>query len=213
MTCYEALRQELNQPLPGEDYQVKMAPLGRFIPAEVAKIKSKAAVALILYESFTNSKIELILTKRNIYDGPHSGQVSFPGGKTDPEDNTLIDTAIRETEEEIGLKLMYENYLGKLTPLHIMVSGFEVHPFVFFYPSVPNFKLDPKEVQFILKVSLEKLTDDTIIKETVIDIRGLQIRTPYFDISEEIVWGATSMMLSEFIEVLRRVQSSRRKIK
>jgi 8-oxo-dGTP pyrophosphatase MutT (NUDIX family) len=206
MTCFEAIRQELNNPLPGENCQMKMAPVGRFIPLDRAAKKIKAAVSIVLFENIQEGRVELILIKRTEYDGPHSGQVSFPGGKADAIDRSMIETAIRETDEEIGIRLACADYLGKLTPLHILVSGFEVHPFVFYYQASPNFMLDKLEVQYIIKANLESLLDDSIIKETLIHIRDLEIKTPYYDISGEIVWGATSMILSEFIEILRRVK-------
>jgi 8-oxo-dGTP pyrophosphatase MutT (NUDIX family) len=206
MNCYEALQHELKKPLPGKAYQMKMAPTGRFMPLSRAKKKVEAAVSIVLVENKTEDKIELILIKRTVYDGPHSGQISFPGGKSDHSDKSLFETAIRETDEEIGLKLNPGFYLGMLTPLHILVSGFEVHPFVFYYSGVPNFLTDKQEVQYIIKANIESLIDHSLIKDTKIIIGDMQIDTPCFDIAGEIVWGATSMILSEFVEILHRVK-------
>ncbi len=206
MTIFDALRQELTNRLPGEEYQMKMAPKGRFVPIVQDQKKTYAAVSIVLYENRQNNLVELFLIKRTDYDGPHSGQVSFPGGKADPSDKSLIETAMRETDEEIGITLHHENYLGGLTPLHILVSGFEVHPFVFCYPDVPDIRIEKKEVRYIIKTDLGKLIDESLVKETTLSIRNMEIRTPYYDITGEIVWGATSMILSEFIEILRRIK-------
>ncbi len=206
MSLQKAIKEELSFPLPGIEFQLKMVPKGRFDQIMQEQKKISAAISVVLYKSKESGSIEMILIKRTEYDGPHSGQISFPGGKADKSDKSFLETAIRETSEEVGIELHPENYLGKLTPLQIVVTGFEVHPFVFFYPDIPDFKMDTQEVQYIIKVGISTLMDESLIKTTKYVIRGVDIDVPYYDISGEMVWGATSMILSEFVEILRRIK-------
>jgi 8-oxo-dGTP pyrophosphatase MutT (NUDIX family) len=204
MDLMRALKEELTLPLPGLDYQLKMAPERRDIIFN-NKIKQNAAVAIITSLSIKN-EWEIILTKRAEYDGHHSRQVSFPGGKEEPGDEDLMHTAIRETYEEIGLQLTNEHYIGSLTPLFIPVSQFMVFPYVFLKPIISNYTLDKSEVDYIIHYPLRNLQDNSLIKSTTFQISNRIITTPYYAIMEEIVWGATAMILSEFIEIVKRVQ-------
>jgi 8-oxo-dGTP pyrophosphatase MutT (NUDIX family) len=197
-----ALMEELKLPLPGREFQQSMAPNGR--PSDRVNIPGvNAAVSLIIRK--TSSYLELILIRRPQYDGPHSGQVSFPGGKSEKTDNSLLETAIRETYEEIGIKLDHAEYLGPLTPLSIPVSKFLVYPFIFLQlPSRP-FNIDPHEVEYVIHCPVSELVDQTNLRRTILTIDGFKIETPYFAINGETVWGATAMMLAEFKEIVRRI--------
>jgi 8-oxo-dGTP pyrophosphatase MutT (NUDIX family) len=197
------LKTELAKKLPGKDAHMKMIPKGRIID-ENPRQKRNAAVAILIYPNGEGEE-ELILIKRNEYEGHHSGQVSFPGGKEDKEDNNLVSTAIRECYEEIGVSLSEKNLIGALTPVYVMVSEFMIYPFVFFYPSVPDLQLDPNEVKYTINCPLYKLLDRTIRKEKTMSILGQDIEVPFFYIEGETVWGATAMVLSEFVEILLRV--------
>lgn len=198
-----ALKEELNKPLPGKDFQTKLSPDHRRFDIEEPVKYTDAAVALIIWEA-APEKALMTLMKRTEYDGPHSGQVSFPGGKQDPGDKNLLDTAIRETREETGTDLLPEENLGKLSPLDIYVSGFRVHPFVFFTRRKLEFHPDSEEVSYLLQFPITDLLDESLIKQHLFKINGFEFEAPYFDICDEIVWGATSMILSEFKEILLR---------
>jgi 8-oxo-dGTP pyrophosphatase MutT (NUDIX family) len=205
MDLQYALKEELILPLPGLDCQLKMAPEHRNFYDDIDK-KLNAAVAIIISISI-KKEWEIILTKRAEYNGHHSGQVSFPGGKEEPGDEDLIQTAVRETYEEIGLQLTNENHIGALTPLFIPVSQFMVFPYVFLKSKIGDYILDKSEVDYIIHYPLRKLTDKSLIKLTNFQISNRIISTPYYAIMEEVVWGATAMILSEFIEILKRVQT------
>tara|TARA_Y100001937_G_scaffold48826_1_gene68031 strand:+ start:63354 stop:64205 length:852 start_codon:yes stop_codon:yes gene_type:complete len=146
----------------------------------------------------------LILRPGN--QGPHSGQIALPGGKREP-DESLTETAIRETEEEIGLDGREIQVLGKLTPLYIPVSGFAVHPFVGWFSGKPDFKRDPLEVDEILFYDLQRLSSPEF--RTVYDFRynGQEFQSPGFRLSERIIWGATAMILMELTEHLQSIAS------
>jgi 8-oxo-dGTP pyrophosphatase MutT (NUDIX family) len=206
MNFQTLLSEELKKPLPGIEYQLKMVPEGRPLPEDYGVKGKNAAVALVLYKNNNLNCIELVLIKRSEYNGHHSGQVSFPGGKADRSDSDLLATALRETYEETGIRLNAENILGKLTPLYILVSGFLVQPFVFYLPDIPKFNPEPKEVSYLIKCNIELLSDESIIKTTEFASAGYSIRAPYYAIAGEVVWGATSMILAEFVELLRRIK-------
>ena len=127
MQLSEALYLELQKPLPGSKYQNELLPSNRSnTPLTPKEVLTEAAVAVII----GLGECPLVfLMKRAQYDGHHSGQISFPGGKRDPHDANLVQTAIRETFEEIGIQLEPNRFLGALTPLPIAVSGFMVSPF------------------------------------------------------------------------------------
>ena len=114
-------------------------------------------------------------------------------------------TALRETEEEIGVDSSGIRILGRLSNLEIPVSGFDVIPYVGFYPGKINFRPDPTEVSYIIEVPLKDLTDPEIRKNEIRTIRCKFVKVPYFDIKDEKVWGATAMMLSEFLELVGEI--------
>ena len=204
MTFNQALKEELSLPLPGIDSQLKMAPENRRIHFD-GGMKVKAAVSIVI-SSLEDTEKEIILIKRPEYDGHHSGQVSFPGGKEEPGDKNLHSTAMRETYEEIGIQLTKENYLGDLTPLFIPVSRFMVHPYIFIKHTPMDFRIDSSEVAYTILFQLKKLLDTKLIKTTCLHIKGHTIQTPYYAIENEIVWGATAMILAEFVEIIRGIQ-------
>jgi len=205
MSLEQSIREELQNPLPGIEYHRRMMALHNPSLNTFSEKNIQAAVALIIYSPQKNYN-EIVLIKRTSYDGHHSDQVSFPGGKFDGIDSTLVQTAIRETYEEIGINLKESEFLGTLTPIHIHVSGFDVTPFVFFYHNMINPKVNNEEVSYLIRCSLTSLFDKSIIKTTYLNLNGYEIEAPYFDIKNEIVWGATSMILAEFIEILRRIE-------
>ena len=164
-------------------------------------------MSAILYNVNKND-FEILLIKRAEYKGYHSGQISFPGGKADKKDTSLIDTAIRETYEEIGIKLKENECISILTPLIIPISGFEVTPFVFFIEKPDEFILDKKEVKYIIYCKVSELLSTEVIKKVRLTIDERKLLAPCYNISGEIVWGATSMILAEFAEILRRIKSN-----
>jgi len=172
-------------------------------PAGLATTPRLGGVLLLLY--CADDELHLVLTLRPTYDGIHSGQVSCPGGRHEPPE-TLQATALRETEEEIGVPPAYVTILGQLTPLYILPSDYEVHPFVGFHDGGrPVFAPHSREVAAIIETPLRLLLDPATRLEEEWDLRGLRMSVPFFLVGEHKVWGATAMMLSEFVERLRAV--------
>jgi 8-oxo-dGTP pyrophosphatase MutT (NUDIX family) len=201
----EFWKEMLQEALPGEQAQLLMAPTFRGSFPDQGKAV-RAAVLVLLYP--VDHEIHLVFMKRNEYDGPHSGQVSFPGGAWEADDISLKQTAIRETREELGVKEDIE-ILGALTPLHIPVSNFMVSPFVGWIVKTPVFHPDRSEVQYVIEVPLRELLDPAMRDSETLHHHGRPVEAPFYRVGLDKIWGATAMMLSEFLQLAARMQSRR----
>ena len=197
--------------LPGFDgpaAQRLMAPVQRPMsrPPGLAAGPRLSAVLILLY--CADDELHVVLTQRPDYEGVHAGQVSCPGGRHEPPESLGM-TALRETYEEIGVPPAEVELLGELTPLYVMPSDFQVHPFVGRYigPGRPRFVPDTREVAAILEVPLRLLLDPATRAEEEMELRGgLRLDVPFFRVGERRVWGATAMILSEFLARLRALR-------
>ncbi len=161
-----------------------------------------SAVMMLLYP--VNGNVHTMIIQRPDYDGIHSGQLALPGGKADEADVSLRQTAMRETQEEVGVIITDENIIGQLTPVYIPPSNFLVTPFVAWLDEQPNFVPDEREVGAILEVPLYTFLDAAIKDRKRITIRANTfIDAPCYVLGEHILWGATAMMFSELEEILR----------
>ena len=199
------LQDALSRPLPGLDAQLRMAPSPRvgWDPLTVPEGTRNAAALLLVYPH--DELFFLPLTVRGSGMRNHTGQVSLPGGRVD-EGETVEAAAVREAEEEIGVDRHQVQVLGRLTPLHIPVSNFLLHPVVGVLPARPVFNRAEWEVARIIEPTLDQLRDPATVKREfrtrTTDGRSIQIDVPFFDIQDEKVWGATAMVLSEFRAIL-----------
>lgn len=197
------LEKRLVKDLPGLQAQMLMAPKNR--PFLIAPENPVLAAVLVLL--FKRSEgWYTVLIKRNEYDGPHSGQISLPGGRKEQSDRSLQETALRETEEELGIPSSHIRILGNLTPLHIPASNYLVHPFVGYYKEIPSWKPDLSEVNYVIEVGLNHLLDTGNMKLRKISSGKVIWEAPYYDVSGEQVWGATAMIMSEFLQIVRNVE-------
>jgi 8-oxo-dGTP pyrophosphatase MutT (NUDIX family) len=192
-----AWKEILSKKLPGELAQLRMAPTFRGQISSPEK-PVEAAVLALFYPS--DGKIHLVFIKRNEYDGPHSAQISFPGGAREAGDLTLKDTALREAREEVGITTEIE-VLGSLTPLHIPISNFKVYPFVGWMKETPVFFPDRSEVQYVVEVPLDVLLDPSNSDSETRYHHKMPIEAPFYKVGKEKIWGATAMMLSELLEL------------
>lgn len=192
--------------LPGKEAQLLMAPQPidpRRIAAKVPDDHRKSGVLLLFYPD--SSTIYFPLIKRPQYPGAHSGQVALPGGKVEEGDPDVVFTALREAEEEIGIDAGKVEVIGRLSELYIPVSNFLVSPIVGFLDHKPTFIPEQREVARIIPTSLNDLIQPEIVKQIPLPFEGGKYwDTPYFDIAGEVVWGATAMILSELIQVLKQ---------
>jgi 8-oxo-dGTP pyrophosphatase MutT (NUDIX family) len=196
------LRNELSKPLPGIEAQIRLSPHGRSnIDKDTAGKDS--AVLIVLYE-YNRNKHTLFI-KRADYNGVHSGQVSLPGGMFKQHDKILSNTALRETKEETGIPENKIQIVGSLTSLYIPVSGITVYPYVGFCLEKPELNPDPFEVKYMIEANVEELLDPCNQKYKIMQVGDSEIEIPYFDIQGEHIWGATAMIMSEFLEIIKKM--------
>lgn len=197
------LRQQLLHPLPGTAAHMRMMPANR-APVSQLKIDDTIRFGAILILLFNKENHwHTVLMKRPVYNGIHSGQISFPGGKKEECDETLEQTALREAAEETGGNNKQIEILGKLTEVYIPPSRFVVHPYIGYVPAMPDFKPNQREVEKLFVVNLRELFLPQNSRHEKIRLsNGLLINTPCFKWQGEIIWGATAMILSELQEVM-----------
>jgi 8-oxo-dGTP pyrophosphatase MutT (NUDIX family) len=199
------IKQELQKPLPGISAQELMTGRVLPLPDEIPDTAKISAVLCLLFP--VKDDIAVLLMKRMPDNTAHSGQVSFPGGKREKNDVDLKATALREANEEVGLKINTVEILGALTPLYIPVSNFKVHPFVGFSEQKPELNLNKREVERTIEVPLDYLFHHANKKEAEVipPARPDMIRKvkAYILNDGTVVWGATAMILSE-LEVLTK---------
>lgn len=195
--------------LPGEEAHRKLAPLIRI--DELKKIDmskmnpQEAGVMAIFYPGLQN-ETKLVLILRKTYKGVHSNQVGFPGGRVEDIDENLEDTALRETEEEVGIPQNDIKVIRKLTRLYIPPSNFWVQPYIGILDKTPDLKAQESEVEEILEVRLcDFLNDENVITEKLSTSYATDIEVPAYRLNGHVVWGATGMMLSEIRELLLKI--------
>jgi len=203
----EKIQFRLKEGLPGEEAQKRMmalpANLKRFDMQERIGARS-SSVLILMYPREGEVYIPLIV--RNDYNGAHSGQVGLPGGKKEEGDINLEDTALREAEEELGITRNDVQILGKLTDLYIPVSNFKVHPFLGMMGNEPQFQPDPYEVNQLIETPLRNLLNPELRKMKKIKVNKIfNLDAPYYDLENQTVWGATAMILSEFMHILEDI--------
>lgn len=174
-------------------------PASEIIPNSNLRI---GAVLILLYPN--KNEWHTVLMKRPVYNGIHSGQISFPGGKTEANDTSLAHTALRETQEEIGIPSSTIDIIGKLTEVYIPPSKFIVHPYIGVAYKQPEFIPDKNEVDKLIEVTLNQLlSEKNNTTQKIILSNGLAVNTPCIKVQNEIVWGATAMMISELKEIMK----------
>jgi len=190
----KGLAERLSAELPGLKVQLRAAPPFREGSFSVADIEGarQASVLWLMYPGVGDG-MEGVLILRAKYDGVHSKQVGFPGGERDAVDVDDLGAALRECEEEIGVRVGREDVLGALSPLYIPPSKFLVRPYVAWVPEKPEFTLDENEVEGLLFLSVEDLCSEEFWSTYKVQ----NILVPGFELDGNVVWGATAMMLYE----------------
>ncbi len=199
----KTIKRLLESELPGKTSHLKMIPETRRSFKNNVRDK-QAAVMLLLFQE--NDEIKLSFIKRNEYKGVHSGQISFPGGMRENADRDLLHTSLRETSEETGINEKDINVLGKISTLYIPVSNFVVQPYVAYLDFSPTFDPDPVEVKFMIKVPLKHLLNKDNRKKEQWNLSGDEVRVPFFFYKDFKIWGATAMMLSEFLDIIQDIE-------
>ena len=192
------LRTRLAGTLPGLEAQIRFAPNPSRAGQSPAGARLAAAL-LLLYPGEEGAALPLTVRASTL--ARHAGQISLPGGATEAGE-TLADAALREASEEIGVDPGTVRVLGELTPVHVLVSGFTLHPVVGVTDTRPPFQAAPGEVDQIIEVRLEDLRDASRIRTGTRLREGVAVEYPYFDLHGHHVWGATAMVLGEFVCLL-----------
>jgi 8-oxo-dGTP pyrophosphatase MutT (NUDIX family) len=186
----------------------RMSPRGRRLSPPQDVQPRQAGVLVLLYPDPDTEGLRLVLTRRTDTLRGHSGQISFPGGSRDPEDDSFTTTALRETCEELGICDPDISIIGTLSMIYIPPSNFEVFPTVAALPAPPDFAPNPSEVAEVITFPLDWLLDEHIKGVETREINGLQIPIPFYLIAGQKVWGATAIMLSELESRLRAIITS-----
>lgn len=196
-------------PLPGTDSQFKMSPPFRkqliAQQQELMKQSRKAGVMALFYPD-AQKETHLVLILRKTYQGVHSAQIGFPGGKLEPEDSSIEYAALRETYEEVGVPINAIKVIKAMTEVYIPPSNFTVHPFIGITESTPRFIKQDDEVEAIIELQVQQLFHDANqVSQRVMTSLNKEVEVPAFHLNGHLVWGATAMMLSEIKDLLKTV--------
>lgn len=197
------LESRLQSEKPGLAAQLRMVPdprPGDKVYQEVQDSCLRAGVLVLLYPLY--DRLCVLLTQRTTRVLHHRSQVSFPGGQQDPGED-LQHTALRETFEEVGVPPHSLHILGKLTPLFIPPSNYCIYPLVASAPKRPDFRPCKQEVAGLLEIPLGHLTDSRNLKHEKWELRGKEVLVPFYAFQEHKIWGATAMVLSELLDIVR----------
>ena len=198
-----ALRKGLHSKLPGEDAQRKMAPAIRLKQLEHATPDERTHMSAVLIPIFPyEGKPHIVFIKRQTYNGVHSAQIAFPGGKKEKDDDDMLATALREAQEEVGIIPESVVILGTLTPLFIPVSNHLVLPVVGALKERPTFYPNLQEVEYVIEMPICQFIQPDSRSVKTLNLGGLPASTPYFKAGEDMIWGATAMILAEFTELI-----------
>lgn len=203
------LKSSFKGSLPGLNAQLALAPSTR--KEEIkrrVKVENTRLSAVLVFFYPENGKTKLVFIKRPVDKSIHSGQIAFPGGRVEKQDKDLVATALREANEEVNIDPESVTIIGSLTKLHIPPSNFDVFPYVGFSTKRPNFKAN-EEVDKILEVDLNELMNpNTKTTKTIHHRLGKLVDVPCYFINNEIIWGATAMMVGELLEVIRQTEKT-----
>lgn len=198
------LKNRLSSPLPGLNAQLELASIHRGSHWEVRPDHKNGGVLVLLYPK--SGSWQVLLMKRTEDGGAHSGQVCFPGGRMEDSDANICATALRESQEELGVNASEVEVLGQLTELYIPISNYLVVPTVGVSMCTPRFRPSAFEVSAVLEAPLDYLLSSASqTYAEVVTSRGLYLEVPAFLVGGEVVWGATAMILNELLALFREI--------
>ena len=202
----EQIKERLKKPLPGNEAHLttRIKTKSEVTFPNTQETARPAAVLILLFPF--EDEIQFFLTKRTEDVEHHKGQISLPGGIRE-NDESLNETALRETKEEVGIDSTKIIISGSLTPFFIPVTGYIVHPFIGWCKEKPSTKIHEVEVNQLFSVSITELMDEKILQTEQWNIRGYDAIVPYYNFGKCKVWGATAAILSEFKSILEDISS------
>ena len=198
------LKLKLKQPLPGHDSHRKVMEHRKSTDViDFQKLNPRESAVLVhLY--IHERQLHLSYIERPEYKGVHSKQISFPGGKVEDRDESLMHTAVREAKEEVNIEPETLDILGKLSQIYIPPSNFLVQPYVSFHHERPNFIPDPREVGEIIELPIRDVMNQELTKYEL-PRDGKMLIVNGYQINGKVMWGATAMITKEFIDICRNL--------
>lgn len=196
----QKLKEQLKNRLPGSISHTKMLPPGRILqlpPDHSDYLES--AVLLLLFPS--QQHIQICLIRRPTTMKNHAGQIAFPGGKKEKDDADLVQTALREAREEIGIDSSAVEVLGLLSSVYVQISDFLITPVLGWLSEKPDIQIDPSEVDEVIYVSLDDLADQVNRTDKELETRTGRIIAPGYEVDGRFIWGATGMILAELVDI------------
>ena len=202
------IKKRLAEKLPAEKAHASVMSYQRKSAEQIIKEKAdvRTSAVLCLIEPTADSWC-IYLMERKVYGGVHSGQISFAGGKTEPGDKSHQHTALRETHEELGVHPNNVEILGELSTIYIPPSNFLVYPFVGFALQKLIITPSPDEVESVLRATPQDLLKATSVKRSAVKMSGSEarIKVNHYTVNGHVVWGATAMILSELVFILKEI--------
>lgn len=202
---YQFLTRQSEQDLPGREAQLKMSPVPLdpdfVLPRDTSETAHPSGVLIPLFPD-EQEQLRVILTLRT-KSIRHAGQISFPGGRQEDGDESLKQTALRETKEEIGVDKSLITLSGPISPLYLHRTDNQITPFVGFLQSRPELTPNPVEVEEIITVPISDLLSDTYRKREKWELPYATFEVPFWNFHNIPLWGATAMILSELLELYR----------
>ncbi len=204
----QIIREKLSQPLPGLESHLKLAPESRASEIkeynEGKKTAKKSAVMILLFHE--NEELKIVFIRRSFYVGIHAGQIAFPGGRFEESDISILNTAFREIEEEIGISKDKIELLGRLTDIYVPPSNFLISIFVGYLPFRPEYKIDEREVAEVIELRVQDFFNEDVIDEKEFHVPSTEksVRALYYKVGNADVWGASAMVMTEFLDVLKK---------
>jgi 8-oxo-dGTP pyrophosphatase MutT (NUDIX family) len=208
VTFLRALESSLRGDRPGLKAQLRLAPEprpGTKVYQDVPSSSLSAGVLVLLYPG--EGRLLVLLTQRTADLLHHRAQISFPGGQQEADEDLQV-TALRESQEEVGIDPQSLRIMGHLTPLFIPPSNYCIFPTVAYAPERPALQPSEKEVAAVLEVPLDHLRDPRNLKRETWKLRSHDVSVPFFDYQGHKIWGATAMVLSELLEIIGDIPQS-----
>lgn len=191
------IREALQKQVDGLNYQKRMIPVGRKLtPSEEQRNQMKHSAVLVLLQEGMQG-IEVLLTQRKMNLKHHPGQISFPGGRRDAADRNTVETALRETSEEIGIDASNVEIIGQLSPIYVAVSNYWVEPIVGYLRHHQTPKINPEEVETVFAQSFDRFVTKNFQKTALVETNSGPLEVPCYEVDGYRIWGATAMILAE----------------
>ena len=193
----EQIKEALQHSADGLAYQKRMIPVGRKLtPSEEQRNQMKHSAVLVLLQEGMQG-IEVLFTQRKMNLKHHPGQISFPGGRRDATDRNAVDTALRETSEEIGIEVSNIEIIGQLSPVYVVVSNYWVESIVGYLRHHQTTKINPEEVETVFAQSFARFVTKNVQKTALVETNSGPLEVPCYEVDGYRIWGATAMILAE----------------